>query len=47
MYEVEFSNEVLNALVGQEAAKISEAKVGGQKKLSTRPDSNPPHPGSG
>ena len=34
MYEVEFSNEVLNALVGQEAAKISETKVGGREKIS-------------
>ena len=29
-YESDLSNEVLYALVGQEAAKISEVKVGGQ-----------------
>ena len=28
-YESDFSNEVLYVLVGQEAAKISEVKVGG------------------
>ena len=28
-YESDLSNEVLYALVGQEAAKISETKVGG------------------
>ena len=28
-YELDLSNEVLNALVSEEAAKISEAKVGG------------------
>ena len=31
-YVLDLSNEVLYALVGQEAAKISEAKVGGQNK---------------
>ena len=31
-YELDLSNEVLYALVGQEAAKISEAKVGGREK---------------
>ena len=30
--ESDLSNEVLYILVGQEAAKISEVKVGGQKK---------------
>ena len=29
-YESDLSNEALYALVGQEAAKISEVKVGGQ-----------------
>ena len=32
MYELDLSNEVLSALVGEEAAKISEVKVGGRKK---------------
>ena len=38
-YESDLSNEVLYALVGQKAAKISEVKVGGQKKSarSARP----------
>ena len=31
-YEIDLSNEVLNIDFGQEAAKISEVKVGGQKK---------------
>ena len=31
-YELDLSNEVLYALLGQEAAKISEVKVGGCKK---------------
>ena len=31
-YEVDLSNEVLHALVGHEAAKMSEAKVGDLKK---------------
>ena len=31
-YELDLSNEVLYALVGQEAAKISGAKVRGQEK---------------
>ena len=31
-YEVDLSNEVLNIDFGQEAAKISEVKVGGRKK---------------
>ena len=31
-YESDLSNEVLYALVGQKAAKISEVKVGGRKK---------------
>ena len=31
-YELDLSNEVLYVLVGQEAAKISEVKVGGRKK---------------
>ena len=31
-YELDLSNEALYALVGQEAAKISEVKVGGRKK---------------
>ena len=31
-YESDISNEVLYALVGQVAAKISEVKVGGRKK---------------
>ena len=31
-YESDLSNETLYILVGQEAAKISEIKVGGQKK---------------
>ena len=30
-YESDLSNEVLYYLIGQEAAKISEVKVGGQK----------------
>ena len=30
-YESDLSNEVLYALVGQDAAKISEVKVGGRK----------------
>ena len=33
-YESDLSNEVLCALVGQEAAKISEVKVGDQKKIA-------------
>ena len=32
-YEYDLSNEVLYVFVGQEAAKISEFKVGGQKNL--------------
>ena len=35
-YELDLSNEVLYALVGQEAAKISGAKVGGQEKNCQR-----------
>ena len=36
------SNKVLNIDFGQEAAKISEVKVGGQKKISDdQPSSNP------
>ena len=31
-YKLDLSNEVLYALVGEEAAKISEAKVGGLEK---------------
>ena len=31
-YEIDLSNEVLNIDFGQGAAKISEVKVGGQKK---------------
>ena len=31
-YESDLSNEVLYVLVGQEAAEISEVKVGGRKK---------------
>ena len=34
-YELDLSNEVLYTLVGQEAAKISEVKVEGQKRIST------------
>ena len=33
-YVLDLSNEVLYALEGQEAAKISGAKVGGQKKIT-------------
>ena len=33
-YKVDLSNEVLNIDFGQEAAKISVVKVGGQKKRS-------------
>ena len=33
-YESDLSNEVLYALVGQEAAKISEVKVGGRKEIA-------------
>ena len=32
MYEVDLSNEALNVDFGQRTAKISEVKVGGQKK---------------
>ena len=32
IYKSDLSNEVLHLLVGQEGAKISEVKVGGQKK---------------
>ena len=40
-YEVDLLNEVLNIDFGQGAAKISEVKVGGQKKyLPTQPGSN-------
>ena len=35
-YVLDLSNEVLYALVGQEAAKISEAKVGGREKKFQR-----------
>ena len=44
-YESDLSNEVLYALVGQEAAKISDFKVGGGKKLPTRRDSTLMRPG--
>ena len=38
-YEIDPSNEVINIAFGQGAAKISEHKVGGQKKyLLTQPD---------
>ena len=38
-YDLDLSNEVLYALVGQEAAKISEVKVGDRKKnLPVQPD---------
>ena len=33
IYEVDLSNEVLNIHFGQGAAKISEVKVGGRKKI--------------
>ena len=36
-YESDLFNEVLYILVGQEAAKISEVKVGGQKNLPDQP----------
>ena len=46
-YESDLSNKVLYALVGQEAAKYQRSKLEVEKKkLPTRPDSNPPHPGS-
>ena len=38
-YESDLSNGVLYVLVGQEAAKISEVKVGGRKNL---PDQSGP-----
>ena len=36
-YESDLLNEVLYILVGQEAAKISEVKVGGKKNLPDQP----------
>ena len=33
IYEEDLSNELLNIDFGQEAAKISEVKVGGQKNI--------------
>jgi len=38
-YELDLSNDLLYALVGQGAAKISEIKVEGRKKMPTRPNS--------
>ena len=42
-YELDISNEVLYALVAQEAAKISDVKVRGHKKLPIWPDSRLMH----
>ena len=38
---MDLSNEVLNIDFGQEASKIQEVKVGGQKKSVDLPGSNP------
>ena len=45
---MDLSNKVLNIDFGQGAAKISEVKVGGQRKYisADQPGSNPLRPGS-
>ena len=42
---MDLSNEVLKVDFGQEAAKIQEVKVGGQKKIYRSAWSEPMHPG--